>query len=318
VSVSAPLTVREVLEQRAHRRPTDPAIAVPGGGQTDNAALFACVQRISRQLHTFGISKNACLAVVAQNGAELALAILAISAGTTVAPLSPGFRRTEFLSFLSDLKPSAVLVQRGLNSPALAVARDLDIPVIEFSSDAGQGLELVFPQTPFSSPVGEADFPASEDGALMLQTAGTTGEPKFVPITQGNLVRFANTISRSLALTSSDRCLNVMPLFHAHGLIAALMASMVSGGSIFCTHGFQAENVLEWMKECGPTWYTAVPSIHQAILACVARRDGRIAGRSLRFLRSCSGPLSPELTSQMEGTFGVPIINCYPLPDTVR
>ena len=82
-----------------------------------------------------------------------------------------------------------------------------------------------------------------------------------------------------------------MPLFHIHGLVGALLSTIASGGSIVCAPGFQAPRFLEWCEEFQPTWYTAVPTMHQAILTRAGRNSDIIARHPLRFVRSSSSSL---------------------------
>jgi acyl-CoA synthetase (AMP-forming)/AMP-acid ligase II len=127
---------------------------------------------------------------------------------------------------------------------------------------------------------------------MVLHTSGTTARPKIVPLTQANLVASAHSIAASLNLSAADRCLNIMPLFHIHGLVGALLATVAAGGSVVCTPGFEAPRFFLWCAEFGPTWYTAVPTMHQALLAR-ATDDGHVP--QFRFIRSCSAALSPQL-----------------------
>ena len=133
----------------------------------------------------------------------------------------------------------------------------------------------------------------------------------MVPLTQANLTASARSIAASLGLDASDRCLNVMPLFHIHGLVGALLTTMVTGGSIVCTPGFQAPRFLDWCDEFAPTWYTAVPTMHQAVLSRATENPARVANSRLRFIRSCSAPLPPKLMAEMEQTFRVPVLEAY-------
>jgi len=96
--------------------------------------------------------------------------------------------------------------------------------------------------------VAEPDSTAAkpDDVALVLHTSGTTGKPKIVPLSQRNLCISAANVSQTLELQPEDRCLNVMPLFHIHGLVAALLATLRSGVSIVCTPGYQAPNFFSW------------------------------------------------------------------------
>ncbi len=143
-----------------------------------------------------------------------------------------------------------------------------------------------------SKPCGDA-LPGAGDVALVLHTSGTTARPKRVPLTQANLAASARNIGATLHLVPQDRSLNVMPLFHIHAIAGVLLPSLASGASVVCTPGFHAPSFLDWLEEFQPTWYTAVPAIHRAILA---RADGRrhALRHGLRFVRSSSSALPPR------------------------
>jgi acyl-CoA synthetase (AMP-forming)/AMP-acid ligase II len=102
-----------------------------------------------------------------------------------------------------------------------------------------------------------------------------------------------------------------MPLFHIHGLIGATLSSLAAGASIVCTPGFDARSFFEWMETYRPTWYTAVPTMHQAILERADKNRGIIKRCPLRFIRSSSAALPPQIMAQLEGVFKVPVIESY-------
>lgn len=172
---------------------------------------------------------------------------------------------------------------------------------LEPGSTAG---DFSLPRLPQKNAI--CSHPSDEAIALVLYTSGTTSRPKRVLLSHGNLGASAENIAKSLALTQQDRCLNVMPLFHIHGLVGATLSSLSSGASLACPGGFQAPLFFDWLDEFKPAWYTAVPTIHRSILA---RAEGRSAClSSLRFIRSCSSALAPQLMAQLETTFGVPVV----------
>jgi acyl-CoA synthetase (AMP-forming)/AMP-acid ligase II len=73
----------------------------------------------------------------------------------------------------------------------------------------------------------------------VLHTSGSTSRPKLVPLTQANLSISARNIAQSLGLSPADRCLNIMPLFHIHGLIGCVLSSLSAGAEVVCTPGFK-------------------------------------------------------------------------------
>ena len=143
---------------------------------------------------------------------------------------------------------------------------------------------------------------------MVLHTSGTTSRPKIVPLSQRNLAISAANIHAHLQLTPADRCLNVMPLFHIHGLMAAVLASLDAGASVACSPGFDAFRFFEWIEQIEPTWFTAVPTMHQLILSRARGKEELIKRHPLRFMRSSSASLPPPVMADMEALFGAPMI----------
>ena len=162
------------------------------------------------------------------------------------------------------------------------------------------------------------EYTRRDDVALVLHTSGTTSRPKIVPLTQGNICASAENIRTTLALTARDRCLNVMPLFHIHGLIAAILASISAEASIFCTPGFNALKFFAWLEQAQPSWYTAVPTMHQAILARAGKNKETVRKSALRFIRSSSASLPPSVLHELEDTFNAPVIEAYAMTEAAH
>ncbi len=258
------------------------------------------------------------IAIVLPNGPEMAAAFLAAASAAVSAPLNPGYRLEEFEFYLSDLQAAALIVQSGIETPASAAARALNIPIIELQpllkSPAGR-FELHLPGG--KSPV-QPDPATSEDIALVLHTSGTTSRPKLVPLSHANLCCSAESILDWLQLTPQDRCLNIMPLFHIHGLAAALLATLAAGGSLVCSPGFNIIQFFGWLDEFKPTWYTAVPTMHQAILGRAEAYKDILARSPLRFIRSCSSSLPPQVMADLERTFRAPVVEAYGMTEAAH
>jgi len=269
------------------------------------------MNRVVRSLNDMGVGRNDRVAVVLPNGLELAAAFLTIAAGATSAPLNPGYSRAEFDFYLSDLAAKALVLLAGADSPARQVAVDKNIPVIElFPSTANQDLlfELVGVAGASSPQTGLA---TSGEVALVLHTSGTTSRPKMVPLTHENLCASAVHIQQTLVLTGSDRCMNVMPLFHIHGLIGVVLSSIVAGASVVCTPGFDADLFFTWLHASQPTWYSAVPTMHQSVLSRAATNQAIIDAIHLRLVRSSSASLPPKVMAELESVFNAPVIEAY-------
>jgi acyl-CoA synthetase (AMP-forming)/AMP-acid ligase II/acyl carrier protein len=275
--------------------------------------LKQTVDYIQRSLIENGFSKNDRIALVLPNGPEMAVAFLGVSTVAISAPLNPAYQVPEFEFYLSNLRAKALICLSGVQTAALDVARSLHIRLLPLTPKLTEpaGVFHFSGDTAPKLPAARSYMENPEDIALALYTSGTTSRPKIVPLTQHNLCCSAENICASLKLTPADRCLNIMPLFHIHGLIGAVLASVMAGASVVCTPGFDEKNFYTWLDEFQPSWFTAVPSIHHAILAGARSHEEVIRRRPLRFLRSCSAPLPPKLMAEAEQTFSAPVLEAY-------
>lgn len=325
-----PASIHDLLRAQAARQPEAAAILAPGRSPLSYAGLLGQAEAAVSALNALGLDRNDRVALVLPNGPELAAAFVALGAGVTCAPLNPAYREGEFDFYLSDLGAKALVIGGSSHSPAVAVAQERGIPIIELKSDSSQpaGVFSLSGEPWQAGP--PRGFSGPPDIALALHTSGTTSRPKLVPLTQTNICTSAFNIAQSLSLNASDRCLNVMPLFHIHGLLGALLSTLAAGGSVVCTPGFDAIRFFRWMQEFQPTWYTAVPTMHQAIVARAARNQEIVAASRLRLIRSCSSALLPQVMAEVERVFRAPVIESYgmteaahqmassPLPPRVR
>ena len=294
------------------------ALGAPGRAWLNYSGLRSLAADVAQTLHRAGIGRGDRVAIVLPNGPEMATAFLTVAQVATTAPLNPGYKEDEYAFYLDDLKAKALIVLEGDDGPAIKAAAKLEIAILRLSFDASgpAGAFILSGDTGLKD--NDKTAPAEGDVALILHTSGTTSRPKIVPLTQANLYASALNIRTSLALTSSDRCLSIMPLFHIHGLIAALSATMAAGGEISCAPGFNALKFFGQIKDVDPTWYTAVPTMHQAILARSARNKDIIDAARLRFLRSSSASLPAPVMEELVDTFGAPVIEAYGMTEATH
>jgi acyl-CoA synthetase (AMP-forming)/AMP-acid ligase II len=320
---AAPLlnNLSELLTRHVQEQPERTAVGSSDGGIVISyGQLDALVRSASAQLSWLGLTPGATIALVADNCVEFVVGLLAVvSSGARVAPLNPALASSELSRRLSELSAHAVLVPKHLagkleftDAIAGSVAR-----WIMSTESSGGAYEVRIANGNGQSPASDLAAVASPpidggDVALVMFTAGTTSAPKVVPLTHRNLVASVHSISSGYNLSPQDAALIVMPLFHGHGLVAGLLATLASGGSaylpntgVFSAHLFWADVV-----RLGVTWYTAVPTIHRILLNRASQEypSSRVA---LRFIRSCSAPLDEELATAMIATFRVPLISAY-------
>jgi len=299
-----------LLELLAKGADDAPAISAPGVPSLSFGGLRSLVQKSIAALNGFGIGRNDRVAIVLPNGPEMASAFVAVASGATAAPLNPAYRADEFEFYMSDLNAKALVVEAGSTSPAVAVAQKLGVRIVTLQPDpqAGAGSFTLTAEGTGACTGGPA---SPDETALILHTSGTTSRPKIVPLSQRNVSVSAGNIAETLDLSADDRGLNIMPLFHIHGLMAGVLAPWSRGGSVFCTPGFNALRFFAWMEECRATWYTAVPTMHQAILTRAGHNKAIIEKFPLRFIRSSSSSLPPQVITELEATFGAPVIEAY-------
>ncbi|MBI2197271.1 MAG: amino acid adenylation domain-containing protein [Candidatus Rokubacteria bacterium] len=304
------LSVHGLLRLQAQQRAEAVAIAAPGRRPLTYGRLLGHVDEVVRTLRGMGIGRNDRVALALPEGPEMAVAFLGVAAGATCVPLNPAWPAAEYAAHLADLAARALLIPAGQETPARTVALAQGIALIELAPVPGgqaglftlHGAAGARPATPGSA--------RSSDVALLLQTSGTTARPKRVPLTHANLAASAQRIAASLGLGAEDRCLDVMPLFHIHGLMV-LLASLAAGGSVACPPRFDVARFGAWLEELRPTWYSAVPTMHRAIVTLGGLTPSPAARAPLRLVRSSSAPLPPRLGIEIEVLFGAPVIEAY-------
>ncbi len=294
-----------------------PVIGAPGRDWLTYAGLRRLSSEVRRQLRSLGVGPQDRVAIVLPNGPEMAAAFLTIAQSAIAAPLNPGLRHADYAFYLADLRAKAVVMGRDYDGPALAAAQDCGVAILRLESPDGLAAGQ-FRLSGTAAEPGLAGPAGPDDTAMILHTSGTTARPKIVPLLHRNIAASALHIRDALALGASDRCLNVMPLFHIHGLIAGLAASCAAGASVWCAPGFDALRFFGWMQEARPTWYTAVPTMHQAILARARNNAQVIAAHPLRFVRSSSAALPTPVLQALETTFAAPVIEAYGMTEAAH
>ncbi|OLB80713.1 MAG: AMP-dependent synthetase [Actinobacteria bacterium 13_2_20CM_2_66_6] len=297
-------TLIEVLD-RGETRAT--AIAVPGGPHLTYGRLREQVAAAAERLAQLGLGRGQRIALVLPNSVETIVMFLAAATTGTAAPLNHAYKEDEFRFYLEDTEAKALVVPPG-SGEAARRAMPAGVILVEAATDAAGKVVL-----DSSSPLGGsrgAGAAGADDVALVLHTSGTTSRPKLVPLRQRNLAFSAENIARTYQLTADDVAFCVMPLFHIHGLMASTMATFWSGGTVVVPPAFDAMTFWPAAAEHGATWYSAVPTMHQMLL--LRNRGERPPGAErLRFIRSSSSALAPEVMRQLESRFGAPVLEAY-------
>jgi acyl-CoA synthetase (AMP-forming)/AMP-acid ligase II len=271
------------------------------------------IERLAEQLSNAGLKSGECVAIVLPNSLEFLVIFLALTRARLVAaPLNTAYKPGEICFFLKNAGAKAVVAEE-----ANAAVRE---------ATAGLGVPLWTPHIDTRGVVGllelsqasrtTVDTPNPDDIAFLAYTSGTTGRPKCVPLTHANIVWSSRNIAAHYALTSADRSLVVMPLFHGHGLIGSTLSTLASGGCVIVPPRFSASAFWGQFREHRATWYSAVPTIHQVLLARADSDGAPYTGP--RFIRSCSAALAPTILTRLEHRFGAPVVEAYGMTEAAH
>lgn len=298
------------------------AIIVP----TKPNALTISYKQLNRDILDFqkklaqlGIRHGDAVSIALPNSYEFIVSFLAASFQRAIAaPLNPAYKQDEFEFYIEDLSSAVVIVPEGSyakEGPAIRAARRFEAAIAECYLDGGRLVLDVKEQGKLVKRQSQAVSQAEpEDVALVLHTSGTTGRPKAVPLTHRNLTRTMQNIQDTYELIASDRTMLVMPLFHVHGLLAGFLAPLKSGGSVIVPGSFSARSFWDDFIDHQANWYTAVPTIHQILL----KNPPPNTKPKLRFIRSCSSPLSPKTFQELEAKYGAPVLEAYAMTEAAH
>jgi acyl-CoA synthetase (AMP-forming)/AMP-acid ligase II len=296
-----------VLLELLERASDVPALLAPGepealsyGGLTD------VVDGLAERLAALGVERGDRVALALPPGPEFVELLLAVAAlGAAAAPLNPVYGTAEFAFYLDDLRPRVLLVPAG-ELDAARQAAEGNAQLVDVTLVAGGPAEL---EAQGATAAATRSAPSPDDVALLLHTSGTTSRPKQVPLRHRNLMASARAIARHYALTSDDVSYCAMPLFHVHGLVASTLAQLAAGGTVLAPRRVAPARFWSQLAEHGATWYSASPTLHRMVLERAPER--RPDGVRLRFVRSCSSALAPELATRIEAYLDAPMLEAY-------
>jgi acyl-CoA synthetase (AMP-forming)/AMP-acid ligase II len=295
-----------------HFADSNTAIVVPELGiSLSYESLREQVLTMANALASAGIRRGDAVAIALPNGLPAIVSFLAASIAGTAAPLNPAYPYEEFHFFLGDTNARLLLCPAVGAEFVRTAAADRKIPIFSVEMSEQGNVRMV------GAPGGAtATEPKADDIALVLHTSGSTGRPKRVPLRHFNLAVSSANIANTYALTEEDISFCIMPLFHIHGLIGSTMATLLSGGTVVVPTKFNALSFWRTVRENRVTWYSGVPTMHQLLLARAHQKPPE--AETLRFIRSCSAPLSSDLISKIEGLFGVPFVEAYGMTEAAH
>ncbi|WP_421842977.1 FadD7 family fatty acid--CoA ligase [Mycobacterium sp.] len=321
--------VADLIKAAAAAQPEAPALIIASDRvRITYRELIDLVDGFAGQLTLAGLLPGDRVALRAGSSAEFVVALLAASRADLIAvPLDPALPIGEQRSRADAAATRAVLL--GGNSHGDGVEQmsgwwPIEVIVARGNGSAESALSVRLnaaskPNSVTSSPAG-----LRQDDAMIMFTGGTTGPPKMVPWTRANMYNSVQAVIASYRLSPTDATVAVMPLYHGHGLIATLLATLVSGGTVLLPAGerFSAHTFWDDVDTVRATWYTAVPTIHQILLERMITDAGMTSfassGAKLRFIRSCSAPLAPEAAQALQAAFSAPVLCAFGMTEATH
>ena len=309
-------TLLEIVTRRAAAAPDQPYLAAVDGTAWSASEVERVVRETARRLAELGLQPTDRVAIETAAGPHAAAGLLALGASCGTLLIGPNLAEAGLLPLLEQGQPQAVIVWPHRESALRVVAKQRKIPVLDwrFPVSGELGTESLV-DGPAIGPAVPLASPGADEIAFFIATSGSTARPKLVTLTHRNLHAVAYWLSHALQLTPSDRCLNVMPLFHTHGVVTGLCCPLISGGSTCCAPAWTPAECLDWLQSPAIRWITAVPTVHQSLVE-EARQRPSLPRHHLRMIRVGSVALAGALREELERVFQVPVVESYALTES--
>lgn len=314
LELSQATTIGEMIRHRSEVHGDHVAVTSSTFAPLSYRQLQSHIEEVRARLRSAGFGRNARIAIAMPNGPQAALAIVAVACSAVSIPLNPRQTVREIEVCLAALRPDAVLLVKGADSVVRRVAERASIKILEVaqSQESVLNIGILAPQNSTAAATAdEPDEPSPDAPAFILQTSGTTSEPKLIPTSHRNMLAAAARVQTWFNLTPRDRCLSVSPVFYAHGLHVTVFAPLLSGGSIVFPADASNFDYTEWFSTLNPTWYSAAPTLHRLVFDQTKSRVDAKTGHSLRFILSGGAPLPEEVLEGLHHALGVPVLEHY-------
>jgi acyl-CoA synthetase (AMP-forming)/AMP-acid ligase II len=312
---SGPGTIGDLLFEGG-QDPASPAIECPGDLPLTYRDLRLQVTSVVKTLAARGFGRNDRIGVILPPGPEIAVAIVCVMAGFTCVPLNPQHREQEYAKLFSRLGLKAVILQEEYGTAARPAAMLHHIPVIGLIPSPGRAGVFALGSSGVTG-TGEAVYSRPPDSAIVLLTSGTTAEQKILPVSQRNLCSARQRQNERLGISRADRCLHLVPWYHGMGIGLPLLSPLLVGGTVICPRDFIAADFFPLLKNLRPTYYTAGPALHQAIIRELQKLPPpELKNNSLRFVLSSSLMLPAGVPGELQALLGVPVIDYYASSET--
>ena len=238
------------------------------------------------------------------------LYLACLRAGFVYHPLNVGYKKAELDYFIGNAEPK-VFVCDGESAAALeTLASAAGVShVLSLNGDGSGSLANGSAQTEPDNTIVES---GNDDLAALLYSSGTTGVPKGIMLSHGNLLSNTSTLVTAWGFTENDRLLHALPIFHVHGLFVAIGCALLSSASMRWLNGFNDDAVIQHLPECSVMM--GVPTYYTRLLA--NEKFTADASANMRLFVSGSAPLLEETFHEFEARTGHRILERYGMSET--
>jgi acyl-CoA synthetase (AMP-forming)/AMP-acid ligase II len=314
-TTSQPSRLGEVIRAHALARPDNAAILATGLPALSYRMLQSEIDGVRASLRAAGFGRDARIAVAVADNAQAARAIVAVVCSATAVPIDPKLTQPEVERCLRIVQPQGVLVLKDTESATRSAAQQHGLPIIEAGFSANGSLQLKVPSIGPAAGPGEPDRDAP---AFILHTSGTSADPNLVPFSHRNMLAVTERLQTWFGLGPGDRCLCVSPVYYSHALTTTVLPPLLTGGSTAFPSTPTKVDVVEWFADLQPTWYSAGPTLHLAVLEKFEAQGEARTPHSLRFLSTAGAPMTQDVLRRMQGVLGVPVLEHYGSSETAQ
>lgn len=303
------ITLHAAFEHLARLFPEHPAVCSTRFATLDFRTLQQAIEQSRSQLRQAGLGREARIGILLPEPAQAAVTITAIACSAVAVPLDPRLGPVELEQFLEQLSLDAMLVSEE-GGQALAAARRRGLPLImaEAAEDGTPAMRLRAPRAPRAA---ADELPLADAPAFILRSSGTTALPKLIPFSHRSMLAAARKWQSWFRLPTGNRCLCISAPYYSHGLKVTILTPMLTGGSVAFPLSPAVIDLHEWFDTLQPSWYSAGPAMHRAILeAAQARADDPEQHRP-DFASSGGAPLPQDIIADFERVLGFPLVEHY-------
>jgi len=289
------IKVSELLMQRTRDKPT--RVFITDLNRQLSLTNAQTASYVNCMLESWGAQKQVMLAFMTGGAPDALIWLAALAGGHELIPLSPE-TPLQNIEEIVQMRHATMIIGK----PTSATTGWSIGNITRFKFDL-----KTLRQTPAKE--WQALSAAPDNGQVVLSTSGSTGKPKQLVLSADQLITSAQQIVAAHQLSSDDRGMTVLPLFHINAPVVSLLTSLVSNSEVMLAKKHSSGSFWEWVECYQPTWISLVPAV--AIMLLQIPKPAREVIASVRFVRSASAPLAAATLQHFETTFGLPLIETY-------